>query len=360
MRFRSLFCPAVRSTVLLSALTATVFALEIPADDRRIVYEGRTQVTADHRMRLGYPGIAVHLRASARSLALHANASSDTVYFDVIVDGAAPALWHVPKGEAVTPLYHALPNGEHRVELIRRTESWEGTCDVLGWQADGGEIEAGPALPARKLLFIGDSVTCGQGTEPQRAKEVANPIRANARLAFGPRLARTFGAQCHLVAYGGRGLIRDWQGNRTTTTAPQFYELALPDDPASAWDHARYVPDAIGVALGTNDFSRGIPDQNEFVNAYVEFVRKLQRDAPHAAILLIDSPILNDGPGEPPKRSALSAFLDEVVAKVRSPQVTHARIRHYAGAPDDAHPTGDDHAGIAAELAPAIRAALHW
>jgi formate dehydrogenase major subunit len=60
-------------------------------------------------------------------------------------------------------------------------------------------------------------------------------------------VARRLGAQCHLVSYGGRGIIRDWQGIRDTRNAPVFYELALPDDPAVRWDHMRYVPDAIGI-----------------------------------------------------------------------------------------------------------------
>jgi lysophospholipase L1-like esterase len=341
-------------------ISATARATEYAADDSLLSYEGRTWRTADHRVKWGFPGITLRVRANATELRLHLNASNDTVYFDLSVDGGAAQLIHASKGEGTLTLYRGLLAGTHQVALIRRTESWQGTCDILGLSADGGTLLPPPSLPVRKLMFIGDSVTCGQGTEPERATEVQNPLRANAAASYGMLLARRFGAQCDLVSYGGRGVIRDWQGNRTSVTGPQFYELALPDDPTSYWDHSSYIPDAIGVALGTNDFSRGIPDENEFVNAYVEFVRKLQRDAPKAKILLIDSPILNDGPNEPPKRSALGAFLDEVVAKVGSPRVTHGRTKHYVGAKDDAHPTAADHVGIADELEPQFRTALGW
>lgn len=350
----------VRTLLIVAIAAVTVDANEYRADDALVSYEGRTWRTAEHRVRLGFPGITLRLRSNAPDLALRTDASNDTVYFELIVDHTEPQLLRAPKGKGTLTLYRGLPAAEHNVVLIRRTESWEGTCDIVAVEASGGELQPPAPLPARKLMFIGDSVTCGQGTEPERASEVQNPLRANAAASYGMLLARKFGAQCALVSYGGRGVIRDWQGNRTSVTAPQFYERALPDDPTTPWDHRSYVPDAIGVALGTNDFSRGIPDQNEFVNAYVEFVRKLQRDAPHAKIFLIDSPILNDGVNEVPKRSVLGAFLDEVVAKVGSPNVVHGHTKHYVGAKDDAHPTAADHIGIAAELEPQFRAALGW
>ncbi len=335
-------------------------AADYAADDPHVSYEGRTAPGTDHRVRMGFPGIILRVRANAATVKVKVNASSETVFFNLSVDGAESRRVLVPKGESTLTLAEFPTAGTHVIELVRRTESWQGTCEVLGVDTTGGELLEPPPLSTRKLLFIGDSVTCGEGTEPEASPDPRNPARANAAASYGMKLARTFNAQCNLVSYGGRGVIRDWQGDRTVMTGPQFYELALPDDPKARWDPARYVPDAIGICLGTNDFSRGIPDQNEFVNAYVEFVRKIQRDAPHAFIFLIDSPILNDGPGEGPKRSACGAYLDEVVKKVDSPNVRHAPVKHYNGAPDNAHPTGADHTGIAHELEPLFRAALKW
>ena len=103
------------------------------------------------------------------------------------------------------------------------------------------------------------------------------------------------------VGYGGRGVIRDWQGIRNINNAPQFYELALPDDPSCLWQQNSYEPDAIAICLGTNDFNQGVPDENEFVNAYVEFIRKIRRDSPNARIFLLDSPMLDDAAGKVPK-----------------------------------------------------------
>lgn len=333
----------------------------MPADSADIRYEGRYAAEAAGAVRLGFPGVTAHLRFEGPRLVLRANAAKDDLYFDVSVDGAAPAVLRLHAGEDDYVLVPAGAATEHTVALTRRNESWQGIVTLVGFDpGEGGALRPAPALPGRKLMFIGDSVTAGAMTAwtPDHENRDA-PVNSNGRLSYGMVLARQLGAQCHLVSYGGRGIIRDWQGIRKTNNAPQFYELALPDDPAARWDHARYVPDAIGIQLGTNDFSSGIPDEVEFVDAYVEFLAKVRRDAPQAFIFLMDSPIVNDEPGQP-RRTVLHAYLEEIVARVHDPRVRLAPLPHYPGVPHNGHPTAAEHVAMAAELAPLFKAALGW
>ncbi|MBW8882700.1 MAG: hypothetical protein JF615_15155 [Asticcacaulis sp.] len=116
------------------------------------------------------------------------------------------------------------------------------------------------------------------------------------------------------------------------------------------------MPDAVGICLGTNDFSSGIPDQTVYVSTYVEFLEKICRDAPGAHIFVINSPMLTDD--GIPKLSACNAYLDEAVKRMNSPRVARARIGHYPGRPVNAHPIAAEHAAIAAELEPQFHAAL--
>lgn len=340
----------------LLAFTGRAAAAAVAADDAHISYEGRYVVAAGHVVRMGFPGITLRLKATATAVQMKVHATSDDVYFKVAVDGAPAQRIRVHQGSSIVTLLADGTTRTHVIEVVRISESWQGQCEILGFETDG-DLLPPPPLPSRKLLFIGDSVTCGEGVIPNGpGKTMAE--RTDATESFAMKLAARFHAQCHLVSYGGRGVIRDWQGIRATNNAPQFYELALPDDPNVRWNPAQYVPDAIGVCLGTNDFSQGIPDENEFVNGFVEFLRKVQRDAPDAAIFLIDSPILGDA--EIPKRTACAAFLDEVVRRLNSPLVRHARIRQYQGSAGDAHPVAVEQTAIADELEPAFRAALHW
>jgi lysophospholipase L1-like esterase len=126
------------------------------------------------------------------------------------------------------------------------------------------------------------------------------------------------------------------------------------------WEHSRYVPDAVGIQLGTNDFNQGVPDQNEFVNAYVEFIQKVRRDAPNALIFVMDSPIVNDDSVKGPRRTVLHAYLEQIVARTGSDRVMVAPLKHYPGVPGNGHPTGRDHQAMAAELEPVLRRTLGW
>ena len=359
-------------TVLLcSALLAIPARAEsttnfIPATAPGIIIEGRYAPTDDGAVRLGFAGTTLHFRLHGRELMMRLAASSDEVYFDVGVDGAEPVRLRAHAGEGDYMLFQESAAADHSLEITRRSESWQGTCEVRGFAlGPGGALLDPPVLPERKLMFIGDSITCGAGldirpNDPLTGKTAHADETSNARLAYGKLLAKRLNTQCVLVSYGGRGVMRDWQGIRKINNAPQFYELALPDDPSCLWRQNSYAPDAIAICLGTNDFNQGVPDENEFVNTYVEFIRKIRRDSPQARIFLLDSPMVADAPGQAPKRTVLHAYLEEIAAILHQPQVQLATVSHYDGIPGNGHPTREDHAAIAAELDPQFRAALHW
>lgn len=362
--------PSFARFLLLGPLACACLAAEsngassarfVRADSPEILVEGRTATSPEGGLLMGFPGVTLHLKFEGSDLGFRVKASSNDVYFDVSVDGAAPLRLQAKEGEGLYPLFHSATPGVHRISIVRRTESWEGVCEVQGFElGQGGRLLAPDPLPTRKLEFIGDSITCGSSIDVRPGEPQLGNQRSDANLTFAMELGRRFHAQVYLVSYGGRGVIRDWQGIRDTNNAPQFYERALPDDPKSHWDPRRYVPDAIGICLGTNDFNQGIPDQNEFVNAYVEFVRKVRRDAPNAWIFLIGSPIVWDEPGKPPRGSVLNAYIAEVVQKLDDPRVEAAPVHHYPGHSYDAHPTAAEHQAMATELEPRFRKALGW
>jgi hypothetical protein len=179
-------------------------------------------------------------------------------------------------------------------------------------------------------------------------------------LSYARLLADRLNAQCHIIAYAGRGVVRDWQGLNNVRCAPEYYENALPDDITTRWNPKNYVPDAIGVCLGNNDFEVGIPDQVEYVRTFAEFLLKLRHDAPDAQIFLITSPSLIDEPGKVPMRSVQKAYLDEVVQRLSDPRIHLVQIAHYEGVPGDWHPSGTAHRAVANELEPVIRQMLNW
>lgn len=352
--------PIAYGVLAAAGLGANLLGSSIPASSPLVIIEGRSIPEPDGTVRLGFPGVTAHLRFYGASLSMKAKASAETLV-DAIVDGGEPTRIKLVNGEATYQVWASAKAAEHTVELVRCNESWQGTYAFVSFDAgEGGRFLEPAPLPPRRLMFIGDSVTCGAMAAWVPGEDMKEAGASNARLTFGMAVARHFGAQCHLVSYGGRGIIRDWQGIRDTRNAPQFYELAMPDDPTVFWNHATYVPDAIGIQLGTNDFNQGVPDQNEFVNAYVEFVRKVRRDAPNALIVIMDSPIVDDSVEKGPRRAVLHGYLAMIVERTRDPKVILAPLAHYPGVPGNGHPSGADHQAMALELEPVFKAALGW
>src|SRR5690606_12198664 len=105
--------------------------------------------------------------------------------------------------------------------------------------------------------------------------------------------AKALDAQVHLVCFGGRGLIRSWNGKTDEQNLPDYFEYAIADahNPV-AWDHSRYSPDLILSAIGTNDFSQGIPDREDYINAYTKLAYRLLDVHPQAKIVLTEGAIL--------------------------------------------------------------------
>ena len=344
-------------TTLISVVAAEAVESVVPAISPLVVIEGRHVAHEDGSALMGYPGVTLHVKFRGSALKINLEAMKEDLFLDVCVDGGEYEWVALQLGEQCITLVEVDP-GEHEVEIIRRNENWQGLLRVQSLEVIGGEFLSAPELPEKKLMFIGDSITCGDSCDIREEGPHSRGFVHNGRLSYGYQISQILNAQCHLVSYGGRGMIRDWQGNRATNNAPQFYERSIADDAKPFCQHEDYVPDAIGICLGTNDFSRGIADQNEFVNASVEFVRKLMRDAPEATIFLIDSPMFGTEGNDGVKRNALSMYLDQVVEFVGCDRVKHLNLGHYPGRPENAHPIAHEHAEIAKVLAPYFEAVL--
>lgn len=315
---------------------------------------GRLAGAADGGVRFAYPGVSTFIRFDGRELVLDASSTGDKSYLDVIVDGRLMRTLHLSRERAAYRLVEEGAAGPRTVQVLHRSETWHGVVTLHGFATDG-RVLAPPALPPRRVLFLGDSVTCGEALErtPPGPKQ---PVWWNPRLSYGMLAGAALGAQVQLVCHGGRGLVRSWNGRTDEFNLDRLYGLAIADPAAPvAWDQGHYAPDLIVSAIGTNDFNQGIPDRSAYVDAYVAFVRTLLRDHPQAAIVLTEGAIL-DGD----KKAALTAYITETLTRIGSPHVHHIASRHYPGDAQDAHPTRDQHRHMADDLAPPLRQLMSW
>lgn len=335
----------------------------IPPNDPHVEMVGRYDDRDMARPRFGYPGSGFVVRFTGSALRAEVSCNSDKSALTVLIDHGAPELRVLGEGSNEVKLASQLDKGPHMVEVYKRTETWQGIITLLGLKlSEGGELLAPPLLPRRKLMFIGDSVTCGSGIDnnPECKADPARPS-SNGYEAYGMLLGRRLDAQSHLVCYGGRGLERDYRGLSEAdgiVNAPQFYNLSIAADEPSIrapWNPARWQPDAIIVSLGTNDFNlqKTKPlDQKRWVWAYISFVTTLRRDYRHAVIFLTEGSIVTN--------PLLRQMVQDTVAQIHNSKVRYVPSQHYSGLPCDAHPTRAEQVKIADDLEPVIRQALGW
>lgn len=341
----------------------------IRPNDPRILWMGRVDASDPMHPRFGYPGVTLRLRFTGPSLHGTFTSHPGSNYFQVSVNGGSPSLLELPSGRHEIALATALGTGPHTVDIVKATETWQGTVALVGFRlGPGGALQQPPPLPERKLLIIGDSVTCG--AEINRAPPCADrppTFKASPYDSYGMRLARQLDAQVHLVCFGGRGLIGDWSGRRNVMDARRFYDLSVPDESQKSppvWAHSVYTPDAVIVSLGTNDFNlnRGhLPSREEYVSAYAQFVTSIRADYPRALILLTEGAMLTDAwnPSLKPK-SALSAYIADTVARLHDPRVVHTESVNYPGDACDSHPTREQHDAMATDLRSVLSRHLGW
>jgi lysophospholipase L1-like esterase len=147
-----------------------------------------------------------------------------------------------------------------------------------------------------KIEFIGDSHTVGYGNTSASRDCTGDEVWAttdNSR-AFGARIAAHYDADYQINAISGRGIVRNYNGGGGDPL-PVAYPFALfeHDQP---YDGARWHPQIIVIALGTNDFSTPLKRGEKWATreelradyeaTYVKFVEDLRVRSPRAFIII--------------------------------------------------------------------------
>ena len=320
------------------------------------VIEGR-YLQAEDKIHLSYPGSRFRVASNGNDLVIYVTATRPDLALDMRVENGEWEPIALTEGENQifpfdTPRVDDPSTHRWQIDLIRRNEAWQGDVIINGIDSYGILVQPNP-LPNKKLLFIGDSITAGAGTISRVNEQGDREAVSNARLAYPRILGDRLDAQVHHVAYGGRGLTRDWQGITETNNAPQFYDRVLPDNPDHLWDPKQYQADIISVMLGTNDFNPGIPERESWMKTYQDFVMRIRKDYPDAQIFLISSPMTGGEKGD-----ALKSYVKAVAESFASPSVQYLEVGQTYGEVWDSHPTAAEHEKIANELEPAFRQAL--
>lgn len=354
----------IYSVLFLLAVAHTCFALKnkvsfYSADDSKIHYIGRVDFSNPLKPKMWASGAYMVLKFSGPfcELAINDEVIYGTVhnYLEVKIDNQPAYRIQLKNKENKITLAKGLSNGEHTIIICKNTEFENGYIEIVGISCE--KLLAPPAKQKRKMEFIGDSITCGFGSDESEikcgAKDAQWYDQHNAYLAYGPTTARSLNAQYHLSSVSGIGLIHSCCDKKILM--PQVFDKINMAKNELKWDFNRYQPDVVTVCLGQND---GVQDSTLFCSAYVKFAKTLRAYYPKAKLVFLTSPMADN---------TLKAALIKYITAVKAKLITQGdkNIGTYFFTKQStkgcgSHPSLAEQKEIAAELTAYLKKEMKW
>ncbi|MBD7912841.1 SGNH/GDSL hydrolase family protein [Clostridium cibarium] len=326
----------------------------------RALFVGRFDTRDSAGPKFAWSDTTIKANFSGTGISVNLKSSGDN-WFNVIVDGVNQKPINVtPTTTSPIVLASGLSKKKHTIELVKRTEANVGEAQFLGFKVSNGKLSSPPAASSRRIMFIGDSITCGYGNEGTSQYQTFTTKNENASLAYGALTAKLLGADPMTICWSGKGVIRNYGGD-TTDVMPDLVDQVLPYDKTLKWDSKNWVPQVVVINLCTNDYSIGVPDKVAFTNAYTRLVNKVRTDYPKADIYCAVGPMLGG--------DNLNSARDYISQIATSKEASGDNKVHFIEFPaqdfanglgEDWHPSVKTHELMANQLASQIQKDLGW
>lgn len=361
-----LFCLSMLSL----ASCAQEKTLHIPPSHPQFVYSGRIDRSDTTSYRFSYPAVAIRATFTGQHCTLllrneSQNNSFHNQYY-VVIDDQAPLSLAVGNKDKRHVLSLAPNRGSHTLYIFKKTESMVGLGIFEGLELDkGAQLLPTKELPARRIEFIGNSITCGYGNEGDSPQCHFSPETENAYLSYAAITARNLSADYLFVAYSGKGVVSNYDLD-DKQTMPKLYDRVFPWDNAPNYHRGSWKPDVVVINLGTNDFAHHVPDSALFVSTYVSFLKKLHTQYPNATFFCIEACMTKDDwPVGIPSLTLVKRFIERavIVAQTRGINKSYAYFPSSMQQGEigcDWHPNVIRHKKMADELTAFIRQKMNW
>ena len=333
------------------------------ANDARIQYIGRVSVSPTGIARFNYPGVTIKARFQGTSLKMVCRPK--TGFFMVSIDGAeAFKVSFDSERDSVVSLCTALPQGIHEVRAMYVIEGLDRKPEFHAFVLDKGcQLADPPALSDRTIEFIGNSITCGFGTESIVASDPYEDNTENHWYTYARIVADSLQARYHCVARSGIGVYRNAGGPKegSKDNMPWQYPYTLFNQHEEAWDFSKYQPKLVCVNLGTNDFSSNNYDTKLYEEAYRKFLGQLREYYPGAKIVMLTGSMMNGKENEEQK-----AILNKLMKETR--EKGDKEIYRFDFTPQRGdlgfgagwHPSKAQQEKMASELLPFLKGLMGW
>lgn len=220
--------------------------------------------------------------------------STGTNFVSVLVDCEVLGKYEVSAESPVVSFAVDMTEGVTReVSVVKVTEASQGVLSFEDMAVTGATLAGGVSATCRnrngiQLLFIGDSITAAYGVEGAMPCTFS-PDTENILDSYATLVADDLGAEVHIVAWSGKGVVRNYGDEQTTSSNPMpvYYNRTLGnyDDSKLVWKPSNYDPDVVMVMLGANDYSTTpYPSDEDFINGLVNLLNQIHADYPAAKV----------------------------------------------------------------------------
>ncbi len=268
----------------------------IKPDNEKIRVIGRTERIKGGRLRFDWPGTEFAINFTGTYCAVYLDDGGND--YHVIVDGTEMPRISTKKGKRKYIVAKNLKKSPHSVIITKRTDTYDGIAVFEGFEISG-TLNDPPKMPRKKIEFIGDSLTVGFGIEGPciDCPPDTERLYKNNYFAYSQVASRALDASCHVIAVSGRGMVKNYgeKTGRSKENMPYLYDRTVCGSPEPKWNFIKYVPDAVVINLGTNDFStEPKADETEFINQYLELIKKIRSNYEKAKIFLVSGPVMGE------------------------------------------------------------------
>ena len=345
--------------VFLGAAGQTKF---IDASHPAFRYVGRFDFSNPKEVRYDWSGVYIQFRLKGTECALQMS-DSNRNFYNILIDDQPSKTIEV-KSDTSLLIASGMTNEIHRIQIYKRTEGNQGTGTFKGIRiSENGEVLPWTEIPSLKIEFIGNSITCGYGTEGRSKNEHWNPATENNYQSYAPVMARAFGADYHIIAHSGQGAVRNYgyKEKISPEAMPARFNRVFDEKPEPVWDFSAWKPDVVVINLGTNDFStQPFPDKDDFIAGYSKLIKEVFRQYGNVPVFCVVGPMIDE-----PCYSYVKEMVENFRRKDNVPNVYFVGIPTYLMIPDqdlgsDTHPNYQGQRKMAAHVLPVISSVLGW
>ena len=328
--------------------------LIISPDNPYITYVGRVDFKNPERPEFMYSGVTIRTIFDGTEAYIILKDDSARNRFRVTVDSTSHILKTV-KGDSVYLLADHLSNNVHFLEVTRITEWHGGNTTFLGLKIHGRGLLPVPPHD-RKIEFIGNSITCGYGSEGKSHDEHFSYDTENCLKTFAAYTAQDLKADFIMTCRSGIGMYQSYGGD-TAFAMPKLYNEIIAGS-QDQWDFSSFVPDVVVIELGANDLSSHVDSVN-YTHAYLGFLDKLRGYYLHSKIVCLS------GPGGMNDEKENAHWVNLVRGVVGEASKTYHEIYYYGLEPiehngSDWHPSASEHKKLSVGLTAYLRDLMNW